>query len=48
MQVPMFPERYIESTVASEDPLSWKGDLLAIGIYSDSLKKAGMQLAVLA
>ncbi|KAL0027354.1 hypothetical protein WJX79_003195 [Trebouxia sp. C0005] len=36
-QVPLYPERHIRASAAIQDPLSWKGDLLAIGIHSDAL-----------
>ncbi|DBA70641.1 TPA: hypothetical protein ACH3X2_012024 [Trebouxia sp. C0005] len=36
-EVPLYPERHIRASAAIQDPLSWKGDLLAIGIHSDAL-----------
>ena len=39
--MPLYPERHIQASAATEDPLSWKGDLLAVGIYSDSLTVKG-------
>lgn len=36
-QVPLYPEKAIQASAVPQEPLSWKGDLLAIGIYSDSL-----------
>lgn len=36
-QVPLYPERHIQASAAIQDPLSWQGDLLAIGIHSDAL-----------
>ncbi len=41
MQVPLYPEQQIQASAAIQDPLSWKGDLLAIGIHSDSLTVKG-------
>ncbi len=41
MQVPLYPERHIQASATVEDPLSWKGDLLAIGIHSNALTVKG-------
>lgn len=41
LQVPLYPERHIQPSAAIQDPLSWKGDLLAIGIHSDALTVKG-------
>lgn len=41
LQVPLYPEKAIQASAVPQEPLSWKGDLLAIGIYSDSLNVKG-------
>lgn len=46
MQVALYPERHIQASAATQDPLAWNGDLLAIGIYSESLNVKGKTLLV--
>ena len=41
LQVALYPEKQIQASTKAQDPLAWKGDLLAIGIYSDSLHVKG-------
>lgn len=41
LQVPLYPERQIQACAKAQDSLSWKGDLLAVGIYSNSLHVKG-------
>lgn len=42
LQVALYPERHIQASATTQDPLIWKGGLLAIGIYSDSLHVQGL------
>ena len=40
----LYPDRIVKVSVAGLDTLSstkWKGDLLALGIFEDSLSKSG-------
>lgn len=41
LQVRLYPERQIQASAKAQDPLAWKGDLLAVGIYSNSLHVKG-------
>ena len=42
LQVALYPKRHIQASARPQDPLSWNGDLLAVGIYSDSLHVKGL------
>lgn len=41
LQVALYPERQIQASAKIQEPLAWTGDLLAVGVYSDSLNVQG-------